>query len=63
VHPLREVFVENEAKDVVAEFIRTHLPTEGVGDVPELGLKGFLVVVWHVMDEGKREWTSHLILR
>jgi hypothetical protein len=49
VHPLGEVFVEDEAEDVVSELIRPHLPPQGVGDVPELGLKGLLVVFGHAV--------------
>ena len=33
------VLVEDEAKDVVAEFIGAHLPPEGVGDVPQARLQ------------------------
>jgi hypothetical protein len=50
VHPLGEVFVEDEAEDVVAELIRAHLAAQGVGDVPELGLELFLGVVGHAVD-------------
>jgi hypothetical protein len=51
VHPLGEVFVEDEAEDVVAELIRAHLPAQGVGDVPELGLEDLLGVVGHEVGE------------
>lgn len=44
VHPLGEVFVEDEAEDVVAELVGSHFTPEGVGDVPKLGLEGLLVV-------------------
>lgn len=47
VHALGEVFVEDEAEDVVAEFISPHLSPQGVGDVPEAGLEVLLVVFRH----------------
>ena len=42
-----EVFVEDEAQDVVPELIRPHLSTQRVGDVPELGVEGLFRVVGH----------------
>jgi len=47
VHPLGEILVEDEAEDVVPKLISPHLPPQSVGDVPELGLEGFLVVFGH----------------
>ncbi len=47
VNALGEVFVEDEAQDVVPELIRPHLPTQRVGDVPELGVEGLFCVVGH----------------
>ena len=49
VDALGEVFVEDGAQDVVPELIRPHLPTQRVGDVPELGLEGLLVVFGHAV--------------
>jgi hypothetical protein len=37
MHPLGEILVKNEAKDVIAKVIRAHLTPQGVGNVPELG--------------------------
>lgn len=47
VHPLGEVFLKDEAEDVVPELIRAHLPAQGVGDVPELSLERLFGVVRH----------------
>ncbi len=44
MHSFRQIFVENEAKNVVSKFISAHVPTQGVSDVPELGLELLLVV-------------------
>ncbi len=45
VHPLGEVFVEDEAQYVVPELICPHLPAQGVGNIPELDLELFFCVV------------------
>jgi hypothetical protein len=47
VHPLGEVLVENEAKDVVTKLIRAHLSPQGVGNVPEFGFESFFVIFSH----------------
>ena len=47
MHSLGEVFVENEAENVVAKFIGPHLSTQGIGDFPELALQDLLVVFGH----------------
>ena len=47
MHPLGQVFVEDEAKDVIGELIRVHLAVWGVGDVPELLLKLLLLLFGH----------------
>jgi hypothetical protein len=47
VHAFREVFVEDEAQDIVAEFIGVHFAPEGVGDVPELLFELLLVFLRH----------------
>ena len=36
VHAFAQVLIEYESEDVVAKFIGTHFPTEGVGNLPEL---------------------------
>jgi hypothetical protein len=41
VHLFAEVLIEDEAKDVVAEIVRAHLAPQGIGNVPEFGLKVF----------------------
>jgi len=48
VHALGEILVEDEAEDVVPEFVGTHLTAQGIGDVPELSLELLLVVFGHV---------------
>lgn len=47
-HPLGEVFVENEAKAVVAKFICVHLAAQAVDDTPYLMFKLLLLVFGHV---------------
>ena len=49
-----EVFVEDEAQDVVPELIRPHLSTQRVGNVPELGVEGLFRVVGHEGAASKR---------
>ena len=39
VHTLGQVFVEDEAQDVVPELVRPHLPAKLVRDVPQLLLQ------------------------
>ena len=66
VHPLGEVFVEDEAEDVVSKLIRPHLSPQGVGDVLELGLESFLVVFGHslgTVDDFERERSIVLVVR
>jgi len=55
VHLLGKVFVENETKDVVPKFVRAHLPTKGIGDVPEAGLESLFVVLGHEVKMGSWE--------
>ena len=52
MHSLGEVFVEDEAQDVVPELIRPHFASQRVGDIPELGLEGLLGVVGHGRCQG-----------
>ena len=47
MHALGEILVEDEAEDVVAEFISTHLSAQGVRDVPESGFEVLFVVFGH----------------
>ena len=47
VDALGEVFVEDEAQDVVPELIRPQFHTQRVGGVPELGVESLFCVVGH----------------
>ena len=47
VHSLGEVFVEDEAQDVVTELVGAHFPPQSIRDVPKAGFEVLIVVFRH----------------
>jgi len=47
VQSFREVLIENEAKNVIAELVRIHPSSQLIGDVPKLLLELFLLFFRH----------------